>query len=863
MSPLGAPQTLGDLALPVRTVPAGTPLPVVADLLRTDGSLRWVVLTGAEGPVLLTRSWLERLPAPLRDPGPLHRGQRPATAPVPPGTVVLADGCTLGDAAAVLARRRRTDDPVPEAIVVRTAGGRYGVVPVATVFEHLARHYAHRAAHDPLTGLPNRSFLEEQWGTPGDGPRPGALLYIDLDRFKDVNDHLGHAAGDQVLVEFARRLRCLAREGDLAVRLGGDEFALLVANRLTPAQAEGLTQRILLAAAAPVTVSAATGGEEVVTIGASVGVADGPADDEPFGADALDTLLTRADLAIYQAKSLGRGRAERFVPDLLADQETADEVRARHSLERRLRAAVDVGGLTLQFQPVVTLPTGQVTGFEALARWQDGELGWIPPDRFIPLAERTGLIVDLGRWVLHTACAAAAGWPAGPSGALPTVAVNVSPVQLGRRRFVDDVVSALQASGLAPSRLCLEITETAAVTDLDATARRLEELRELGVRLALDDFGAGHSSLTLLRRLPVHQVKIDRSFVARVTTDPADAILVRLVVEAAHSLGRRVCAEGVETLEQAQQLVAMGCDAAQGWLFGRPAPAPVLTGAGPGATAGIADPPRASLLLQGADEMVFVSTPERVITYASATTGPVLGWLPQELLGRSVLALLHPEDAERVRSGLPLVRSGTLDGTVHRALDRDGRVRWLRTSVQRLTDEDGALRELVTTSRDVTAEVTAQQALRESEAMFRHAFDEAPIGMALTGMDGRFIRVNKAYEALVGRTAEEFAGLSVADVTHPDDLAQDVVNLGQARDGTVSVHDVTKRYLHADGTVVPARVRATVAHDLAGRPPYVFAHVVETPAPRPTCADDRRASRCPAGRGTAVDGGGDRRRSAG
>ncbi|WP_106281412.1 EAL domain-containing protein [Geodermatophilus tzadiensis] len=823
MSPPAGDQTLGDLARAVRVVGPDTSVGTVETLLQhRPAGTPWLVVQGAEGPVLLGRGWLEALRAGPDDGGPPLASRRVEEV-APRGTLVVPADSTVGEAASLLAERRRHGEDVPEAIVVVCPDGT-GVVPVATLFEQLAHHYAYRAVHDPLTGLPNRLFLEDQVQPPG-GFRPGTLFFVDLDRFKDVNDHFGHAAGDEVLTQFARRLRSLARAGDLVARLSGDEFVLVTADRLGREEADALAQRILLSADAPVVVRGADGTEELVTIGASVGIAHGPAGDGPTGPDVLDRLVTQADTAMYRAKTLGRGRCAHFAPELLEDREHGEAVRARHLLERRLRAAVDRGGLSVQYQPVVALPSGQTTGVEALARWHDAELGWVAPDRFVPLAEDTGLIVDLGRWVLRTACREAAGWPVPASGSAPTVAVNVSPVQLVQRGFVDEVVAALTDSGLAPDRLCLEITETAAITDLAATAARLEELRGLGVRLALDDFGAGHSALSLLRHLPVDLVKIDRSFVERVTTDTADAVLVRLVVEAAHGLGRKVCAEGVETPDQARQLVALGCDSAQGWLFGRPADVPAL--AVPPARAepdSVSGP--APLPLAGSDEVVVVSTPGRVITYASATAGPVLGWLPQELLGASVLTLLHPEDVGRVVAGLPVARDGGPAGTVHRALHRDGSVRWLRTSVQRLTDASGALREVVTVSRDVTAAVAAQEALAESESMFRHAFDDAPIGMALTDLDGRFIRVNKAYARLVGRTPEELAAMTVADVTHPEDLAQDDANLAQVRTGTVDGHLVTKRYLRADGTAFLAQVHAAVVVDRAQRPAHVFAHVV-------------------------------------
>ncbi|MFP5372979.1 MAG: EAL domain-containing protein, partial [Actinomycetes bacterium] len=590
-------------------------------------------------------------------------------------------------------------------------------------------------------------------------------------------------------------------------------------------------ERIVRVAAAPFVLRGqGLGGERVLSLSASVGVAALTGATPDVRRSASATVLRRAELAMSRAKSLGRGRVAHFRDDLLADAATTDAARARHDMERRLRHAMEHGGLSLHHQPVVALPSGQVTGVEPLARWHDPELGCVPPDSFIPVAEATGLIVDLGRWVLHTACREATGWPTGPSGLAPTVAVNVSPVQLAQPGFIDDVTSALAASGLSPERLCLEITETAAITDLASTAGRLAELRQLGVRLALDDFGSGYSSLTLLRGLPVHLVKIDRSFIERVTRDTADAVLVRFIIEAAHSLGRRVCAEGVETPEQARQLVAMGCDAAQGWFFGRAQPAsPGLVRAlgERSATlpaAGGDDVP--ALPLGGNDELVLATTRDRVITYASASCGPMLGWLPQEVVGTCVQDYLHPDEQARAAAGEELATLHSEGTTLHRVLHRNGAVRWLESTTRRLTDDDGCVREVLSVSRDVTSTVEAQRALADSEAMFRHAFDDAPIGMALTTLDGAFLRVNRAFHTLVGWTTEQLDGLRVPDITHPDDLATDRANVAEIAAGRAVVQEVCKRYRRPDGSDVPVVVHATVVHGRGGQPAHVFAHVL-------------------------------------
>jgi diguanylate cyclase (GGDEF)-like protein/PAS domain S-box-containing protein len=819
--------TLGELTVDAPVLPATATVLELDQLLATESAVQWVIVDRPEGPGLISRGWFESAMTGRLGYGRLVLRRRALAEITPGSSLVFAHDCTVARAAAAIIPRRTDDDRV-DAIIVTAADGSMSIVPVTAVFEQLALQYAYQSLHDPLTGLPNRSFLLERLREAGRTGSSAVLCYVDLDRFKDVNDDLGHAAGDEVLIEFAHRLRGVARADDVVVRLGGDEFAVLCPTPLSVAQSTALAERIVLAAAAPFVVRGERG-EQVVSLGASVGVAG--ADDGTLESGSLDALLLRGDVAMYRAKSLGRGRVAHFEDDLLEAARGTGAVRARHLMERRLRHAIETGGLTLHYQPVVGLPSGQITGVEALARWDDAELGSVPPDEFIPVAERGGLIVDLGRWVLRTACDEAAGWPTGVSGVPPTVAVNVSPVQLAERGFVDDVRNALAVSGLRPCRLILEITETAAITDLPATAARLEELRALGVRLALDDFGAGHSSLTLLRALPVHLVKIDRSFIERVTHDTADAVLVRLVIEAAHSLGRQVCAEGVETPEQAQQIVAMGCDAAQGWLFGRPRPASadlarVLSDRSAGIPASAGDEPPA-LPLGAADELVVVMSPQLTITYVSASIGRMLGWLPQDLVGRPVFELLLPDDRAGAATGDTVGVRQSSGSILHRALHRDGTPRWLESTTRRLTESDGVVREVLTVCHDVTAAVEAQQALAGSEAMFRHAFDDAPIGMALTGLDGSFLRVNKAFAALLGTDTERLHTMRVQDVTHPHDLAADAANVAELARGATGAQVIDKRYQRpCDGSDVPVRVHATPVHDDAGKPAYVFAHVL-------------------------------------
>ena len=490
-------------------------------------------------------------------------------------------------------------------------------------------------------------------------------------------------------------------------------------------------------------------------------------------------------------------------------------------MKSRLRAAVRDGRLDLHYQPVVDLSNGATTGVEALARWTDPELGVVPPDVFIPLAETTGLIVELGRWVLSRACRQAMVWSEA-SGVPLMMSVNVSPVQLREPSFVDDVRGALEDSGLPPERLVLEVTETAIVTDVPDAAATLHKVRDLGVHFALDDFGTGHSSLTLLRNLPLASVKIDRSLISKVTTGAQDAVLVQLVVDAAHTLGLRVCAEGVEHVDQAQQLVSLGCDTGQGWLFGRPAPAtpdggPLANQDGRDWVGSTGTPPVA---LSGSEDLVVVTDRHRQVTYVSASCRRILGRMPSEVMGRPLSELLgvgHDEGPVTLR--VP---------------HREGADRWLRGVVQPLYDGSGDVREILSVLTDVTATVLGDQALADSEELFRSAFSGAPIGIALSDFDGRLLRVNPALAQLLGRSVPELLDLSVADITHPDDRSGDVANLAEVRTGAVRQHRVDKRYVHADGRAIPVEVFAASVRTAAGEPYCVVAHILPAGAARTT-----------------------------
>ena len=415
-----------------------------------------------------------------------------------------------------------------------------------------------RATHDALTDLPNRELLAETitaWGDRAAGDQQEvSLLFIDLDRFKMVNDHWGHQVGDELLCAVAGRLSAQIRGEDLVCRIGGDEFVIALASPSHSKLAESLAGRVLAEFARPFELSVGN-----VVISASIGVARSPG-----GAAALE-LIRDADTAMYKAKGSGRNAYALF------DTSLRDEVRDRMNLEQALRRALPRGELSVHYQPIVDLAGDELDGFEALMRWQHPTLGAVSPVDFIPVAEETGLIVESGAWLLRESAAQLAAWTAerGPGARRLHVSVNVSVRQLRDGSLVTVVRDVLADTGLAPEQLWLEITESGVMTDIDTALATLAQLRGLGVTLCIDDFGTGYSSLSYLNRLPVGIVKIDRSFVSRIGQDGTDEPIVRAVLAMIRAMSLRVVAEGVETAVQRDWLREQGCDLAQGWLYGK------------------------------------------------------------------------------------------------------------------------------------------------------------------------------------------------------------------------------------------------------------------------------------------------------
>jgi diguanylate cyclase (GGDEF)-like protein/PAS domain S-box-containing protein len=443
-------------------------------------------------------------------------------------------------------------------VVVRpmeNGGGWVATHEDVTERKQLDERIAHMAHHDALTDLPNRVLFREQLDAALETISPGeqlAVLYIDIDEFKSVNDSLGHPVGDELLKVLAGRLRGCLQPTDVVARLGGDEFAIIQIAIERPADTTDLVARIYQAIREPFECLG-----HLLTANASIGIALAPQD----GTN-LDQLLRNADLAMYGAKADGRRTYRFFEPGMEA------RVKALRTLELDLRQAIANGGFELHYQPLVNLADNRVTGCEALLRWRHPVRGMISPVEFIPVAEETGLINPLGEWVLNTACAEAARWPDDV-----TIAVNVSPVQFRSQAFALKVTAALAVSGLAAHRLELEITEAVLIRDDEAALAMLHELRTLGVRIALDDFGTGYSSLSYLQRFPFDKIKIDRCFIKDIAEPDGTASIVQAVVNIAAARDITTTAEGVETEQQLEMLRTLGCTEMQGWLFSRALPA--------------------------------------------------------------------------------------------------------------------------------------------------------------------------------------------------------------------------------------------------------------------------------------------------
>lgn len=547
-------------------LPGGMSSGGIEALFRADRVLRAVVIDAGGTFGLLTRDQVDHRMAGRLGYGRALNARAAATELLPAVTFMLPPSLDL--AAAATALLGREEENRYQDLLVLTPGGPR-IVPVSEIFQGLSDVFRRAALHDPLTGLANRLLLKESGRAllEGNNSSRTAAIYVDLDDFKVINDTFGHRAGDGVLVSFATRLRACTKPADTVARLGGDEFAVLLSD-VDEATARVVAQRILQSLDEPFRHD----GHELrlsATLGlAMAGDVDGEVAGDPDGDDPigrLEYLLRHADAAMLQAKYEGKRRLGRIDPCRPITRF------ARQALiRRRLPHALANEGFTLHYQPLMDIGTGSCTAVEALLRWQDTELGAVAPDEFIHVAEHTGEIHAIGRWVINQACAQARLWA--DTGTPRAISVNISPLQLAAGSLVADLHTALQRHGVPASLVNIEITESAAIADIRSAAAQLQTLIDAGIGVALDDYGTAYSSLALLRELPLTGLKLDKSFIDAIDTDPASAILVAGVIAPAKALGLNTTAEGVERETQLSVLRELGCDTAQGYLISRPLP---------------------------------------------------------------------------------------------------------------------------------------------------------------------------------------------------------------------------------------------------------------------------------------------------
>lgn len=548
---------LADLATGVQVISAATPVTEIDRAFRADRQLRSLAVHADGVYFLLSREQVEfTLTGRLGYGRSLH-ARSTARQMVPENSFFLPGAMTLA-AAAQRVMELPEGNRYHDVLVLTDDGPR--VVSVSQIFERLSADFRHAALHDSLTGLPNRRQLEERGSASiedaGNMTRFG-VLYIDLDGFKAINDTFGHQTGDEILVGFAERLRHVIRPTDVLARLGGDEFAVFLVD-VDEGQLLAVADRVVLDASVPFVCDG-----HLLHVSASVGIAmagDVAAEQE---LSPLDALLRHADGAMLKAKQAGK----RQVARLVGHGEAAPIVR-NALIRRRLPEAFETRAFTLHYQPQLDLASGDCSAVEALLRWTDPVVGAVSPAEFIPIMELSGDIHRIGQSVIDEVCAQARTWL--DAGTPRRVAVNVSPLQLAARTIVPELLEALTRHGVPPALIQVEITESAAITDLPGAIGQLEQLRGTGISIALDDYGTGFSSIALLRSLPLTTVKIDKIFVDHIDSRPADALLVGGIIDTAHALGLTVTAEGVERPCQLQLLRDLRCDAVQGYLISRP-----------------------------------------------------------------------------------------------------------------------------------------------------------------------------------------------------------------------------------------------------------------------------------------------------
>lgn len=553
-------RVLADIGYRASVVSGDAPSTEIEVLFRSDRGLRAIVVDAGGTLSLLTRGQVDDQMTGRLGYGRALNTRVKAADLLPADRFPLEPLLDLRAAAAALLGRPE-ESRYEDLLVLAADGPR--IVPVSEVFAGLSELFQQEALHDPLTGLANRRLLDERGPDLIDTRASSAVLYVDLDDFKLINDTFGHRTGDAALANFAARLQACTRPSDLTARLGGDEFAVLLFD-VDETSARSVAARFLEALEEPFEHEG-----HAFRLSATLGLALGRDVEDGSPAARLEYLLRHADTAMLQAKHEGKRRVGRIDPCRPPTRF------ARQALiRRRLPHALTTSGFTLHYQPLMKIGDGTCGAAEALLRWEDPELGRVSPDEFIHVAEHTGEIHAIGRWVIDEACAQARRWA--DAGTPRAISVNISPLQLGTGTLVTDLLSALDRHALPASLLNIEITESAAVADFRSAARQLQELIDAGVGVALDDYGTAYSSLSMLRNLPLTGLKLDKSFIDTIDTDPTSAILVSGVIAPAKALGLATTAEGVERQTQLDVLRELGCDTVQGYLISRPLPSDQL-----------------------------------------------------------------------------------------------------------------------------------------------------------------------------------------------------------------------------------------------------------------------------------------------
>lgn len=709
--------------------------------------------------------------------------------------------------------------------------GVFGIGKDITDRKELERELERRATSDPLTGLPNRALftdlLERGLARAHRRNEPLAVLFLDLDNFKYVNDSLGHEVGDKLLVEVADNIRKSLRETDTAARIGGDEFAVLLEDVEDEAGAARVAQRISDSLQAP---SCLQGHEVRTTF--SIGVALGVSNKENPG-----ELLRNADTAMYQAKNNGKNRHQIFQPRF------KDEARGRLELEGALRYAIEEDQLTVYYQPKVWIEDGTIYGAEALVRWERPGHGLISPGDFIPLAEKTGLIVPLGRQVLEKACSQLQEWQERyPDRSSLTVSVNVSPKQFSDGALVGDVARVLRETGVRPHTLTLEITESSVMEDAESNRDTLRSLKDLGVCVSIDDFGKGYSSLTYLKDLPVDILKIDRAFIDGLDSDTGNMAITSAIITLARALGLKVVAEGVETIEQLANLQELGGDLAQGFYFSKPLPAQEMGRLlESNAPLGESDARRAtrafgyfaqSKQASGRADLlnraIAVTTSGVVITdntrphdpiiYFNETFEKITGYSAEDALGYNCRFLQGTDTDQPELDGLrEAISEGREHSCVLRNYRKDGTMFWNELIISPVHDKDGGITNFIGIQNDVTDRVRREQETQGSEERLRAMLIEYSSDIiTVLEPDGTIRYQSPASESVLGYLPEELCGLTAFDMIHPEDQKRAYEELSGvlANPGTTS-RPIELRYLHADGSW---RYMEALASNLLGDP---------------------------------------------